>query len=138
MDDYYNLEFSFSDISMCESGGEFEVLDKLMNDEIPQNKWCIITKLYINSNLGTCEFELQCDYSKNIYILEYSSSIEDVFCNPDIPGLSRWAQEKGWNIPQPSEFVAKSNKEFWKHFYDTNVIDCNYFDKVYGKRESEW
>ena len=45
-----------------------------------------------------------------------------------------WAQESGWKIPQPHYDLVKSDKEFWKHFYDTLIIDSDYLDKLYGER----
>jgi hypothetical protein len=45
-----------------------------------------------------------------------------------------WAQESGWKIPQPNPELVKMNKEFWKYFYDTLIIDSDYFDKLYGGR----
>ena len=45
-----------------------------------------------------------------------------------------WAQENGWKIPQPNPELVKVNKEFWKYFYDTLIIDSDYFDKLYGGR----
>ena len=137
MSDIDELEFNFSDISMCESGGYFDKLNDIMNEEIQGHKWTVLTNLSISSSVGICDLELQCNYEKNIYILSYRPSIGDVYYNPDIPGLSQWAQSHGWNIPEPTQFIVQSDKEFWRFFYDTLIVNCEYFDKVYGKREHD-
>jgi len=60
--------------------------------------------------------------------------VGDLYYNPDIQVISTWAQENGWKIPSPSESLIRSDKAFWKHFWDTLIIDSEFFDRVHGKR----
>ena len=135
MDNEIEKDLNFSDITITETKGVFEEIEKKMiSESFAGSKWVIKTTLTINSEFGTGEMVLDFYYDKNIFIIEYIPSIRDVFYNPDIQKFSSWCQEKGWNIPQPHIDLIRSNKEFWKHFYDTLIIDSDHFDNVYGKR----
>lgn len=129
----YNIDFT--DVTLNEADGVFKEVDKIMKQEPPYNKkWIIRSFVTITSLSGMGEMEIQCHGNKGVYILDYKPSIEQVFYNPDIQVLSMWAQENGWKIPQPHQSLVKNNKVFWKHFYDTLIIDSDYLDKRYGKR----
>ena len=126
---------SFTDITLNETDGNFEGVNKIMLKEPPHsNKWVLRSLVTITGLAGIGTMEIQCHGNKDIYILDYSPSIGDLFYNPDIQVISMWGQENGWNIPQPHPDIVKSNKEFWKHFYDTLIIDSDYLDKLYGGR----
>jgi len=126
---------NFTDITLNETDGVFEDTKKIMMEEIPKSdNWVLRSLITIASNSGEGSMEVQCQADGNIYILEYDSSIGDLFYNPDIQAISMWAQANGWKIPQPHPELIKTNKEFWKYFYDTLVIDSDYFDKLYGGR----
>jgi len=126
---------NFTDITMSETDGVFEDVKKLMVLEFPHNdKWVIKTSLTIDSRMGIGEMKLDLYGDGRIYILEFYPSIGDVYYNPDIPALSQWAQGNGWKIPQPHEDLVKEDKDFWKHFYDTWVIDSDYIENLCGKR----
>jgi hypothetical protein len=126
---------NFTDITLNETDGIFEDTKKIMLNETPRSdKWVLRSFITIVSNSGEGSMEIQCHGDKNIYILDYEPSIGDLYYNPDIQAISMWAQENGWNIPQPHPDLIKSNKEFWKYFYDTLVIDSDYLDKLYGGR----
>ena len=131
------MEFTieFTDLTLVEADGNFEEVNKIMLKEPPFNdKWVIRSFATISSMSGVGSMEIQCHGNGDIYIIDYSPSIGDLFYNPDIRVLSMWCQENGWKIPQPHYDLVKNNKDFWKHFYDTLVIDSDYLDKLYGKR----
>ena len=126
---------NFTDITLNETDGVFEETKKIMLEEVPRSdKWVLRSQITIASNSGEGWMEIQCQGDGNIYILDYSPSIGDLFYNPDIQAISMWAQKNGWNIPQPNPELIKMNKDFWKYFYDTLIIDSDYFDKLYGGR----
>ena len=101
---------------------------------ITAGKWILRSSVSIASMSGEGGMEIQCHADGSIYILDYFPSIGDLFYNPDIQVISMWCQDNGWKIPQPHPDLVKSDKEFWKHFYDTLIIDSEYLDKLYGKR----
>ena len=130
------VEIDFTDVTLAETDGEFEETNRLMLEELPNNNnWVIRSNVTITSISGIGSMTIQCHADKSIYIVEYAPSIGDVFYNYDIQAMSLWAQEKGWNIPQPHYELVRSNKEFWKHFWETLVVDSDYLDKLYGERE---
>ena len=129
------VQLDFTDITIVEKDGIFKDVNELMIFEFPHPKWVLRSFVTIGSQYGTGDMELQFHSDKNIYIIEYaSSSMGDLYYNPDIMAIATWARERGWNVPQPHESLAKKNKSFWKHFYDTLVIDSDYFDELYGER----
>jgi hypothetical protein len=125
----------FTDITLSESDGVFKQVSEVMRQEFPGgDKWTLRSFVTISGQIGMGKMTIQCHGDGSIYILEYEPSIGDLFYNPDIQTLSMWAQTNGWKIPQPHPDLIKSNKEFWKHFYDTLVIDSDYLDDLYGIR----
>jgi len=129
------IQFDFTDITIIEKDGIYKEINELMLSEFPHSdKWVIRSFVTIGSRYGIGEMELQFHADGSVYILEYKPSMGDLYYNPDIMAISEWARKKGWKIPQPQDSLAKKNKIFWRHFYDTLVIDCDYFDKIYGKR----
>ena len=129
------IEIEFTDVTMAETEGVFKDVEKKMLSELPnKGKWMIKTNMTIASEFGIGQIEANFYYDGNIRIIEYDYSVGDVFYNPDIPALSQWAQKSGWKIPQPCEHLCATQKDFWKHFYDMLVVDCGYFDRVYGER----
>ena len=135
MEDNIELQLNFSDVTMSETDGIYKDVKEKMESGFPHNKnWMIRTNLTIGSRFGMGEMVLDFFFDGKIYIFEYKASLLDVFYNPDIPAFSQWAQESGWKVPQPHTDLVKTNRDFWKHFYDTLIIDCDYFDKIYGKR----
>ena len=125
----------FTDITIIEKDGIFKDIKELMLSESPHSeRWVLRTFVTIDSRYGIGSMELQCHGDGNIYIIEYRRSMGDLYYNPDVMAICEWAREKGWNVPQPHVQLVKGNKKFWKHFYDTLVIDCDYFDNIYGVR----
>lgn len=129
------IQLSFTDITLNETDGDYNKTKEIMDSEFPYNSnWVIRTDLSIVSNSGICLMEVQFHGNGDVYILNYSPSIGDVYYNSDISSISQWCQGNNWKIPQPSVDLIKSNKDFWKYFYDTSVIDSDYFEEHYGKR----
>jgi len=129
------IELTFTDLTLLETDGVFEeVRKKMSKDNIHDDKWMLRTHTTITSPYGVGEMMLHFFGDKKIAIIEYNPSIGDLFYNPDIQALSTWAQDNGWDAPHPQTMLIKSNKEFWKHFYDVLLIDSEYFDAIYGKR----
>jgi hypothetical protein len=133
-----NLEFmiDFSDLTLNEADGDYEKTKAIMEKEIPSSKeWVLRSTVTVTSSVGICNMIIQCHADGSVYILEYEpSSVGDLYYNPDIQVISTWAQENGWKIPSPSESLIRSDKAFWKHFWDTLIIDSEFFDRVHGKR----
>lgn len=134
MDDL-DITIDFTDVTLSQTNGIYSEVKKIMESEFPYPKnWVIKTDITIDSEFGMGEMTLNFYFDGRIYIINYIPSVGDVFYNPDLQVISQWSQENGWKIPQPSEDLIKDNKEFWKHFYDTLIIDSDYFDEKYGKR----
>jgi len=133
--DDLDITIDFTDVTLSQTNGIYSEVKKIMESEFPYPKnWVIKTDITIDSEFGMGEMTLNFYFDGRIYIINYIPSVGDVFYNPDLQVISQWSQENGWKIPQPSEDLIKDNKEFWKHFYDTLIIDSDYFDEKYGKR----
>lgn len=132
-------EVSFTDRTICESGGIFdEVLFLMKSEEVYNDKWCLRSGATISSPLGMSDISLMFDNEKKIYILDYHPAIGDVFYNPDIQILTAWAHEHGWMTPEPIQSVVEDDLEFWKHFWLTHLVDSDYLSNVYGKRDTSY
>lgn len=128
-------QLDFTDITINEADGVFEDVKEIMLKEPPFNdSWVLRSRVSIVSSSGMGQMEIQFHGDMGVWILDYEPSIGDLFYNPDIQIISAWAQENGWQIPQPHPGLVSTNKDFWKHFYDTLLIDSDYLDKLYGKR----
>lgn len=125
----------FTDITLNETDGVFKDVKKIMLKEPPYNdKWILRSFVTVSSISGMGTMEVQFHGDGSVHILEYEPSIGELFYNPDIQAFSMWTQENGWKIPQPHARLIRENKIFWKHFWDTLLIDSDYLDKLYGKR----
>lgn len=136
-----DVEFNiqFSDLTMKEADGVYSEVAKLMEADFPHPQdWCLRTKVSIESEFGLAEAVLQLNQDAECHILEYSPSVGDVFYNPDIQVLSVWAQENGWNTPEPTAILIEQDLEFWRHFWDTLLIDSRYLDELFGERETSY
>lgn len=129
------VQIDFTDITMAETDGTFEDVQEIMGEDCHGDNWMIRTTASITSEFGVGMMILHFFSDGRILIDEYNPSINDVFYNPDVRALCAWAQDAGWKIPQPGIDLARKNKEFWKYFWDTLLIDSDYFDKAYGKRD---
>jgi hypothetical protein len=130
------IRIDFTDITLSETDGRYKEVKEIMQKENPDyDKWVLRSDISIYSSSGIGSMEIQCHGDGSVYILKYSPSIADVFYNNDIQAISTWAQENGWQVPQPKYTLVEDSKHFWKHFWDTLLIDSDYLDKLYGKRE---
>lgn len=130
------FDIEFSDVTLCMADGNYEKVNKIMLSEFPYNdKWMISSHVVISSSLGNSEMELHFYGDKNVFISEYVPSIGDVYYNPDLRCLSSWCQENGWLCPKPLKQLVRDNILFWKHFWETMIIDSPFLDEMYGKRD---
>jgi hypothetical protein len=136
MDREIEIQLDFTDVTMAEADGDFEEVKDIMIQEVPyDDSWMIRSTITITSEFGVGVMVVHFFGTGKILIMEYNPSVNDVFYNPDVRAFCTWSQDFGWNIPQPSIDLAKKDKEFWKYFWDTLLIDSDYFDKAYGKRD---
>lgn len=152
-----DFELSFDDVTMVEAEGYFDRVQKLMKEEehktfvisngvmcespvkesVHSNDvWTIKTRLTIFSrSFGQCDMFLDFNSDKSIYILKFSPSVPDMYTNPDIRCLARWASMAGWKIPQPHPELVRSNMVFWKHMWEVMLVDSDFLDNKYGIRK---
>lgn len=139
MSDFLEIDITFTDLSVIESDGFFEDLDKIMVSEFPHSKdWCVSTSAMIESQFGTGGMVLEMKSDRNIYIVDFFPSIGDVFYNPDIQAMSVWSHERGWKSISPSMILVKGDIEFWKHFWETHLVESEYLEEIFGAREIDY
>ncbi len=131
-------ELQFSDVTMAETEGKFSEVNNLFKEDVVQSDdWCISTRLSIISPFGEGLFELDFRYNKEVYILGYRPSVSDMYQNPDLSYLSAWCQANGWNIPRPKYTLVKDNQEFWKHAWETSVVNSVELETKFGVRATD-
>lgn len=142
-----DVEITYSDLTLSETDGYYDAVSNLMasdRNDPPVSEWVIRSNVFIGSNvfidshLGFSQLEIQLHHDKSLYIIDYIPSSKDILFNPEIPAMSVWANERGWNIPEPSEWLCKSQKALWKHFWETRLINSPYYDELYGERETNY
>lgn len=130
------FEFNFTDPTILEADGEFDEVNRLMIKDFPHQKdWMVSSWLTIDSQFGLATMSLHFMSDKKIFITQYTPSVGDVYYNPDISALSEWSQSKGWLVPEPIKEIIRENIDFWKHYWETLLIDSTYLDDIFGKRE---
>ena len=128
-------EISYTDITLAEADGIYEEVKSIMESELTTpHDWMIQSTMTIFTTDGMGQADISCWHDGKVYITKFQSSSGLFLYNPEVPALSSWARDKGWKVPQPSVDLIKEDKEFWKHWYDTLVVDSDYFDTMYGKR----
>jgi hypothetical protein len=134
--DEIGVQIDFTDVTLAEADGIFEDVKELMTEEAPNDDtWMLRTSATITSVFGVGMMVLHFYGTGKILIDDYNPSTHDVYYNPDVRALCDWAKEAGWTTIQPSVDIIKKNKDFWRYFWDTFIIDSDYFDKVYGSRD---
>jgi|TARA_Y100000310_G_scaffold183047_1_gene183136 hypothetical protein len=129
------FELDFNDLTMLETEGLYEDVNKKMVSDFPYSKeWMIKTKVILKTPNGICEMVLNLAHDKSIYIIEYSPSQSEIFYNSDLTALSYWAQKSGWKVPMPHPDLIKSQVAFWRHFWETTVVDSPFLDTLFGER----
>lgn len=131
------FDLTFNDPTMLEADGLFDGVNDIMTAEhpIPDRLWMLKTTLVILSGFGVAELELNLYSNKEIYITDYKPSQKDVFYNMDLSVLSAWAQDAGWAVPRPHPDLIRTKLSFWKHFWDLGVVDSDYLERLYKKKE---
>lgn len=134
----WDFIITYTDVTMAEADGEYDIVKELMDADpaLGEHSWVIRTRMTITSPLGEGHMTLNLYHDRRIYIVEYQGAQADMYYNPDIRCLTQWAQGAGWNIPQPTPDVIKDNPKFWKHMWETLLIDSDYLDTQYGERQS--
>jgi hypothetical protein len=144
----WDFKLDFNDLTMIEAEGQYDRVKKLMDNPPPRKNaivqdipmpWTsgvIKTHLFITSQFGKCAFRLDFYPDRNVAIVAYAPSIGDMHLNPDIRCLSRWCQENGWKVPQPTDSLVRDNPRFWKHMWNTLIVDSDYLDAKFGVRKS--
>ncbi len=153
VENLWEFEITFTDVTMAEADGNYKIVKRLMEEAPPirvltskgstssfvvsnlpaQSGWTIHTRLTILSPLGEGHMTLNLNHDGKIYIVDYMGNTSTIY-NPDIRCLCTWAQQAGWQIPEPTESLIKDAPIFWKQMWDTTIVDSEYLDKKYGIR----
>ena len=129
-----DFEIDFTDITVLEADGLYEDVKQIMADDVAK-EWMLETNAIINSEFGVSEFLLHLYFDGRIYIMSFVSSTDnDAYYNPDVRFLSFWAQESGWKVPQPFPELVRDNMDFWRHFWETSIVDSDFLDIKIGKK----
>jgi len=130
----------YTDTTLNEADGSFEIVSKLMNEDYESqfgyssesNHWVLLTQLRAEDNqFINCTFSLQLLHDGSLQIMEYEPSTKDYYENEDLQFLSQWAQDNGWDTPEPAPYLVRESKEFWVFFHKTEIIKSDFIDKTY-------
>jgi len=125
----------FSDPTMIEGDGYYNEVNDIMSREKNGYYWMLRTTVFMSDSNINSQMTLHLYQNKDIYIEDYIMKKDEVCYCPDLQYLTAWAQQSGWSVPRPSKDLLMMDVDFWKYFWETSLIDCTYFDDIYGKRE---
>ena len=125
-------DFRFSDRTILEADGEYDIACVLMKDE--PFPWCLRTDLTLVHPFGMCDMALELFSDRSLKIVKFKPSVPDALLNFDVRSLTQWASKNGWNTPVPSKHVIDSAVPFWKHQWETHAVNSPDLDSRYGLR----
>jgi len=135
-----DFEIDFKDITLLESEGRFEEVNKIMKKEtFGGDSWMIASEVIVSSSFGSSVFTLHLYHNKDVYIMDFqSTSGQEAFYNTDIPCISSWAQEYGWNLPKPCNDLVRTQEDLWKFFWETGIVNSELLVQRFGERECDY
>lgn len=147
MTDFLEYEVRATDVTINEANGNYDHTKQIMENDpnmgrsIPRgynsSSWVIRSEIGVLNVFGYNEMTCQFQADGRVFILSYIPTVRDVYYNVDIRCLGHWCQENGWKRPEPTPMVINERLDFWKHQWQTHVIDSEYMDKKFGKRHDE-
>jgi len=127
-------EIEFDDITVIEAEGLFEVIYEIMsNDGVILGPWVVKTNANIMTPYGVSWITLDLYSNRDIFIVDYSPSVKDVYYNPDLQVLAEWATKSGWHMPKVTQDLAETSINFWQHFRLSGLVESEYLEKRYGR-----
>lgn len=142
MSDDLEFEVYMSDDVLNESDGHYSNINRIFYRENPNliNKkgkleWFLRSNIGILNQFGYNEFVCQFDNEKNVYIVNYTPVIKDIFYNMDIRCFNQWLSSRGWGLPEPKESIINERFDFWKYQWETNLIKSDYFQKIFKRND---
>lgn len=145
MNNLVEIDYQFTDITMIESDGSYEkCLDIFKKEDILVEKWVIssILEIYWSTSpkapmqdSGYCNSNIEFHNDKNVFLLSFEGSGPLMGFSRDLETLSNFLVSKGWNRIEPHPDLVKENINFWKHYWDTMIINSKYLDDRFETRE---
>jgi hypothetical protein len=147
MADSTDYEIMATDVTLSEAYGNYDRVVQIMNTDanygkpMPKNKkptqWVLRSNIGINNSFGYNEIVCQFKSDRSVDILQYEPIIRDVFYNIDIRCFAHWCWENGWSRPEPAPDLIRTKPDFWKHQWQSYVVDSAYLESKFGKRADD-
>jgi hypothetical protein len=128
-----SYDISFTDNTILEADGHYAKVCEIMKRETSTD-WMLRSQCQIFSPYGGAVLIVNLYKNGKVYIAEYMPMIRDLR-NMDIRFLTHWCAEHGWKTPEPLNPLIDSWKDFWKKQWETFIVDSEYLDNKFGKRE---
>jgi hypothetical protein len=131
-----DADFSFSDVTINEADGEYEMALSLMEEYEEPKNWTLTSRVTVLLPFGTgcCDMKLEFKFDGRIVITSFEPSDPEPTTNFDLRCLNAWAAMNGWLRPEPSAGLVMDRLNFWKHMWEVNMCDSPYLEEKYGKR----
>lgn len=131
----YSFELSFTDLTLLEADGSFDVVNKIMNSqELGEHEWAIKANASLHTEFGICQFEADFLWDRSFNLIEFYPSDGNPFQNPDLRCLNYWSDVNGWKKPSPHPNLVKDNRDFWTEVWKSNQVDSDYLESKYRHR----
>ncbi len=133
-----NYKVDFTDLTLLDTKCHYlKTLDLMSKEMYGNSVWMLDTRCTISSIYGMCLFDLHFYNDGKVVIYNYSPSDKNVLLTEDIQYLSEYLQLKGWKKPEPYIDLVKSQLKLWKFYWETKIINCNYFENKYKDNNEE-
>lgn len=140
---FLNFEVTFTDSTVLQANGEYEATKKIMEQPVrvvgkifaepPSKEWVVNTTISIRHDLGYAQVSCDLYHNGRVIVVSYVSTSKDLH-RTDIRCLSHWAQNAGWNIPEPHPGLVDADKDFWRLQWETYIVNSEYMTNKMGTR----
>lgn len=130
-----NCDIQFTDLTVIQGKGYYEKIKAILAREVfGGSNWMLESRVTVDSQYGTAQFVLHFFDGGQLVIDYYVPSVKDAFYCEDISFLSEWSQEHGWGLPRPSRDMVKDSPDFWRYYWESNLIESDDLLARYGDK----
>jgi len=137
----------FTDITLRETDGHYDQVCELMKQDGAGQSWMLQSRVVVNTNTIAGMFIINFWHDGRVIIDELLRPSSLDLPNDDIGELKTWADEHGWEQPEPAKKLLDSPRmfDFWERQYQSGFIKCstieekeqNILDKISKSEDKE-
>ncbi len=121
----------FTDITLRQSGGNFDATQKLMAEDVGSGTWMLRTEVLISNEFATGQYLLHLWNDGNVVIQQVLSNKQVESSDEDLRELSEWCRINGWkNLKiQDSLLTDRRSREYWRRGFLAGLVKSDLFQR---------